>query len=142
MPHDVPVCPPTRYPRETGSTLFEPRLHFTIGCYTSVYIRKPVRWVWCDIFLNKKALTDIKLSVKIKHFSGGWIKKKTKPDSISCNSQNHHLSMSHLYERPLMSHLNVTINSSRGATTEYLDFWTPESAFCRVKDSDETLYQW
>jgi hypothetical protein len=41
MPHVMPVRPQSRYPRaprEPGSTLFQPQLHFPIGRYTSAYI--------------------------------------------------------------------------------------------------------
>jgi hypothetical protein len=45
MPHVMPGCPHSRYPRaprELGSTLFQAQLHPPIGHYTSAYIRKPV----------------------------------------------------------------------------------------------------
>jgi hypothetical protein len=59
----------SRAPSETGSSLLQPQLHSTTGRYTYAYIRKPADE--SDIFLDNRALTELKLSVKIKHFSGG-----------------------------------------------------------------------
>jgi hypothetical protein len=76
MPHVVPFRSQSRYPRaprEPGSTLFQPQLHPPIGRYTSSYIRKPVD----DIFLDNRALTELKLSDKIKHRPWSLAKRGT-----------------------------------------------------------------